>query len=157
MRWLALALALSGCYGRHDRVYAPPDAGPSRFEGLWQVAQPDLAPVSASLYELAPDGRFVERCSTLGPVAVVERARDGRLCSLVGPWSSRAPDELAVEGFCDDSVRRTVVLAVDWGEDRPRAVTIEKVGGEEEGWSSGPFAWRWTPCAAAGADCGLCE
>lgn len=160
---LALALLTSGCYARHERGVAPGDGGVSRFEGRWLVDQPYHATYEATIYDLLPDGRFVEVCSEdFGrpeaiPVGQVARVADGLRCELVGPWSSLRPEVLAIEGYCDDSVRRTVVLDVVWDGDRPSAVTIQKVDGEESGWEHPGFEWRWLPCVAATGECEICD
>ncbi|MCA9608513.1 MAG: hypothetical protein KC619_23070 [Myxococcales bacterium] len=161
---LLLALVATGCYARHERGYAPSDGGVSPFEGVWLVDQPFHALYEATRYELAPDGRFIEECSiSFGdpaaiPVGQVARTADGLRCELVGPWSSLRPEVLAIEGYCDDSVRRTVVLDVVWDGDRPSAVTLQKVDGEETGWEHPGFEWRWLPCGVATAgECEVCD
>ncbi len=166
---VGVAAALSsGCYERHERSYPTSDAGASRFEGRWLVDQPFHAGYEATLYELTSDGRFIERCggsapgggrpsgAPPAPVGVVERASDGMRCELVGPWSSREETELAVEGFCDDSVARTVVLDFVWDVDRPVSVEVQKVDGEVEGWSHPGFRWRWLPCEVSPRECDIC-
>ncbi|MCB9592691.1 MAG: hypothetical protein H6719_08155 [Sandaracinaceae bacterium] len=162
---LVAALLASGCYARHERSVdasiEPRDAGPSRYAGRWLVDQPFHAGYEGTYYDLAPDGRFVELCTVsfdgdVTPVGFVERASDGRRCELVGPWDSLGPDVLSIEGYCDDSVRRTVVLDFVWADDRPSEVTIQKVDGEREGWSHPGFEWRWLPCAASPGDCDIC-
>jgi len=155
----------SGCYERHTRSLddgGTPDAGISRFAGTWLIDQPFHGSYEGTLYELAPDGRFIEGCSFGGsdPVeltAVVERASDHMRCELVGPWTNRGDSPLAVESFCDDSVARTVVLDFVWEGDRPVSVEVQKVDGEMEGWSHPGFEWRWLPCSAATGECDLCE
>lgn len=160
---LALALLATGCYARHERGVTVGDGGVSRFEGRWLVDQPFHALYEATIYDLAPDGRVVEVCSeSFGdpaavPVGRVARTRDGLACELVGPWSSLRPEVLAIEGYCDDSVRRTVVLDVVWAGDRPSAVTIQKVDGEESGWEHPGFEWRWLPCAVSAGECEICD
>ncbi|HHH27398.1 MAG TPA: hypothetical protein ENK57_03480 [Polyangiaceae bacterium] len=163
--WVCGALLFTGCYAQH-RVGARPDsggevadagdsdAGATRFAGSWLVDQPAHALYEAIRYSLNVDGRFIEQCSVgLGSesprVATVTRELDGMRCELVGPWSARTNDELAVEGACDDSIARTVVLAFEWAGDQPRTVTVLKVDGETEGWSHGPFEWRWVACEAS--------
>jgi len=81
---------------------------------------------------------------------------DGLGCVFSGPWSSRHDGELAIESFCDDSVSRTVVLEVVWGERAPETVRVRKVGGEDEGWFHEP-PWRWLPCAHFPDECLVCE
>jgi len=166
---LLAALLASGCYERHDRSYPASDAGVSPFEGRWLVDQPFHAGYEATVYELAADGRFIERCGggrpsgggwvppgRADPVAIVERASDGMGCELVGPWTNRFDTVLAVEAFCDDSVSRTVVLDFVWEGDQPISVEVQKVDGETEGWSHPGFEWRWLPCATTTA-CSGCE
>lgn len=160
---LSALLFATGCYARHDPSFDVPDGGVSRFEGRWLVDQPFHALYEATVYDFLSDGRVVERCSlSFGdpgaiPVGQVARTRDGRRCTFVGPWSSRDASVLAIEAYCDDSVERTVVLDVAWDGDRPSAVAIQKVDGEESGWEHPGFEWRWLPCAASPTDCEVCD
>ncbi|HJL15982.1 MAG TPA: hypothetical protein RMH99_10010 [Sandaracinaceae bacterium LLY-WYZ-13_1] len=153
---VSLVLAV-GCYDSHGRGAGPADGGTSLFEGRWLVDQPEHALYEATIYELAPGGRLVEVCSFSagGPVPTGTVRRDGVECTFVGPWSSRHEGELAIDAFCSDSVQRTVVLDVAWGDDSPTSVTVAKVDGEE-GWSHGPFAWRWLPCEVDPEACDVC-
>jgi hypothetical protein len=162
-RAAVLGLLLAGCHASHGRAPLPGDGGvtpaESRFVGRWLVDQPTHALYEATVYDLAPDGRVIEECSfSMGgpvPTGQVQRS-DGLTCAFVGPWSSRHDGELAIEAFCDDSVRRTVVLDVTWGEVAPERVEVKKVGGEEEGWRHFP-PWRWLPCARFPEECLACE
>lgn len=155
---LFAAVLLGGCYEAHERPpLEGPDAGVSRFEGRWLVDHPTRALYDATIYDLRPDGRFVEECSFSFdgrvPVGVVQRDADGLRCEMTGPWSSRVEGELAVDCFGDDGVARTVVLAVTWGDEAPVDVAIDKVDGEETGWTHPGFDWRWLPCASDPTAC----
>lgn len=151
---LAVIALASGCYASHERPTESIDAGPSPFEGRWLVDQPEHALYEAVVYDLERDGRLIERCRVEGgpPPDTVTRESDGLSCRFTGPWDSRVPEELAILSYCDDSVERMVVLEVALPE-----VTVNKVGGEE-GWTHGPFAWRWLPCRDAAETCAaICE
>lgn len=157
---LGAALLLAGCWGSHGLAPVGPDAGTSRFEGRWLVDRPMHALYEATIYELAPDGRFVEECSfSLGggpiPTGVVTREADGLTCELTGPWVSRHDGELAVDCFGDDSVARTVVFGVEWGEDAPTEVRLDKVDGERTGWAMLPYPPRWLPCSGYPEECAM--
>ncbi len=138
-----VALAASGCYASHGITPAEADAGPSIYEGRWLLDQPEHALYEAVVYDLEPGGAMRERCRFEAgpPPDSVTRESDGLTCHFTGPWSSRVPEELAILSYCDDSVERMVVLEVALPE-----VRVIKVGGEE-GWSHGPFTWRWLRCA----------